>query len=75
MPHPMFKCYFFLIELDACVYYFIEFRCFAKFVYSILLWGLQKVVQPPADSVSSLSFSPKANFLVAGSWDNQVHLF
>lgn len=75
MPHPMFKCYFSLIELDSCVYYFIEFRCFAKFVYSILLWGLQKVVQPPADSVSSLSFSPKANFLVAGSWDNQVHLF
>ncbi|KAJ6801726.1 protein RAE1-like [Iris pallida] len=30
-------------------------------------------VQPaPNDSVSSLSFSPKANYLVATSWDNQV---
>eukprot|EP01114_Cavostelium_apophysatum_P017838 TRINITY_DN5388_c0_g1_i1.p1 TRINITY_DN5388_c0_g1~~TRINITY_DN5388_c0_g1_i1.p1 ORF type:complete len:337 (+),score=51.44 TRINITY_DN5388_c0_g1_i1:271-1281(+) len=28
--------------------------------------------QPPNDSISSLSFSPKGNFLVAGSWDNQV---
>ncbi|XP_039157874.1 protein RAE1 [Eucalyptus grandis] len=31
-----------------------------------------EVVQPPNDSVSSLSFNPKANFLVATSWDNQV---
>ncbi|KAG2396279.1 Protein RAE1-like protein [Vigna angularis] len=31
-----------------------------------------EVNQPPTDSVSSLSFSPKANFLVATSWDNQV---
>ncbi|KAF2301488.1 hypothetical protein GH714_025081 [Hevea brasiliensis] len=31
-----------------------------------------EVTQPPSDSVSSLSFSPKANFLVATSWDNQV---
>lgn len=30
--------------------------------------------QPPNDSVSSLSFSPKANFLVATSWDSQVCL-
>ncbi|KAK8616582.1 hypothetical protein V6N13_018127 [Hibiscus sabdariffa] len=30
------------------------------------------VAQPPSDSVSSLSFSPKANFLIATSWDNQV---
>ncbi|KAK4791902.1 hypothetical protein SAY86_022337 [Trapa natans] len=30
------------------------------------------VVQPPSDSVSSLSFSPTANYLVATSWDNQV---
>ncbi|KAB1213606.1 hypothetical protein CJ030_MR5G012388 [Morella rubra] len=30
------------------------------------------VAQPPSDSVSSLSFSPKANYLVATSWDNQV---
>lgn len=33
------------------------------------------MVSPPSDSVSSLSFSPKANFLVATSWDNQVSLF
>ncbi|GAB2269528.1 Poly(A)+ RNA export protein rae1 [Dionaea muscipula] len=31
-----------------------------------------EVTQPPADSISSLSFSPKANHLVATSWDNQV---
>ncbi|RVW22672.1 Protein RAE1 [Vitis vinifera] len=31
-----------------------------------------EVAQPPTDSVSSLKFSPKANFLVATSWDNQV---
>jgi len=34
-------------------------------------WKFQ-VAQPPSDSISSLSFSPKANFLVATSWDNQV---
>lgn len=31
-----------------------------------------EIVQPPNDSISSLSFSPKANYLVATSWDNQV---
>ncbi|CAA2966110.1 RAE1 [Olea europaea subsp. europaea] len=31
-----------------------------------------EVSQPPSDSVSSLCFSPKANVLVATSWDNQV---
>ncbi|RYQ87180.1 hypothetical protein Ahy_B09g094649 [Arachis hypogaea] len=31
-----------------------------------------EVTQPPGDSISSLCFSPKANFLVATSWDNQV---
>uniref|UniRef100_A0A7N0VDI2 Uncharacterized protein n=1 Tax=Kalanchoe fedtschenkoi TaxID=63787 RepID=A0A7N0VDI2_KALFE len=31
-----------------------------------------EVSQPPSDSVSSLCFSPKANLLVATSWDNQV---
>ncbi|KAM3359165.1 hypothetical protein P3S68_022098 [Capsicum galapagoense] len=31
-----------------------------------------EVQQPPADSVTSLCFSPKANLLVATSWDNQV---
>ncbi|GJN39542.1 hypothetical protein PR202_gb28667 [Eleusine coracana subsp. coracana] len=31
-----------------------------------------EVLPNPADSVSSLSFSPKSNLLVATSWDNQV---
>ncbi|KAM6595947.1 hypothetical protein CsatA_006471 [Cannabis sativa] len=31
-----------------------------------------EVAQPPSDSISSLCFSPKANHLVATSWDNQV---
>uniref|UniRef100_A0A1D1Y7Y8 Rae1-like protein At1g80670 n=1 Tax=Anthurium amnicola TaxID=1678845 RepID=A0A1D1Y7Y8_9ARAE len=31
-----------------------------------------EVSPSPADSVSSLSFSPKGNYLVATSWDNQV---
>ncbi|PON80992.1 Coatomer beta subunit [Trema orientale] len=30
------------------------------------------VTQPPSDSVSSLSFSPKEDLLVATSWDNEV---
>ncbi|KAK9827320.1 hypothetical protein WJX81_004742 [Elliptochloris bilobata] len=31
-----------------------------------------EVSQPPSDGISSLSFSPVANHLVATSWDNQV---
>lgn len=31
-----------------------------------------EVTQPPTDSISSIHFNPKANFLVATSWDNQV---
>ncbi|CAL9056635.1 unnamed protein product [Musa banksii] len=31
-----------------------------------------EVLPSPSDSVSSLSFSPKGNYLVATSWDNQV---
>jgi mRNA export factor len=31
-----------------------------------------EVVSPPTDGISSLSFSSKANYLVASSWDNQV---
>ncbi|KAI3923840.1 hypothetical protein MKW92_007812 [Papaver armeniacum] len=31
-----------------------------------------EVVPPPTDYISSLCFSPKANYLVATSWDNQV---
>ncbi|GMN47114.1 hypothetical protein TIFTF001_016295 [Ficus carica] len=36
------------------------------------LSSVRKVTQPPSDSVSSVTFSPKANHLVATSWDNQV---
>ncbi|KAH7564664.1 hypothetical protein JRO89_XS09G0003500 [Xanthoceras sorbifolium] len=39
---------------------------------SICTRTISLVSQPPSDSVSSLSFSPKANILVATSWDNQV---
>lgn len=34
-----------------------------------------EVVSPPEDSVSSMAFSPPSvaqNFLIAGSWDNQI---
>lgn len=31
-----------------------------------------EVTSPPDDSISSMSFSPTANLLVATSWDNQV---
>ncbi|KAL4375933.1 hypothetical protein GQ457_02G016320 [Hibiscus cannabinus] len=49
-------------------------QSFAPSYYFILpLFGsFLLVAQPPSDSVSSLSFSPKANFLIATSWDNQV---
>ena len=33
-----------------------------------------QILPNPGDSVSSLSFSPKSNLLVATSWDNQVPL-
>ncbi len=33
-----------------------------------------EVTAPPDDGISSLSFSPTANLLVATSWDNQVTL-
>jgi len=31
-----------------------------------------EVNSPPTDGISCLAFSPKANYLVASSWDNQV---
>jgi len=31
-----------------------------------------EVPQAPADGISCMAFSPKANYLIAGSWDNQV---
>jgi mRNA export factor len=34
-----------------------------------------ELVSPPADSISSISFSPKANFLAATSWDNQIRVW
>lgn len=33
-----------------------------------------EVTQPPDDSISAVRFSPKANFLVATSWDNNVRI-
>ncbi|KAI3906412.1 hypothetical protein MKW92_039414 [Papaver armeniacum] len=32
-----------------------------------------EIVPPPGDYISSLCFSPKADYLVATSWDNQVN--
>lgn len=34
-----------------------------------------ELVSPPADSISSVSFSPRANFLAATSWDNQIRVW
>lgn len=34
-----------------------------------------QLVQPPSDGVSALAWSPKQNFLVASSWDNQVRCY
>lgn len=34
-----------------------------------------ELVSPPGDSISSLAFSPKANFLAATSWDNQIRVW
>jgi WD40 repeat protein len=39
---------------------------------SLLVCCVKQITSPPTDGVSSLSFSPKANYLVATSWDNQV---
>ena len=34
-----------------------------------------EVSDPPPDSISSLSWSPQADFLAAGSWDNNVRIY
>ncbi|KAI9501885.1 RNA export factor gle2 [Coemansia spiralis] len=34
-----------------------------------------EINQPPSDSVSELAFNPKANFLAASSWDNEVRIW
>jgi mRNA export factor len=31
-----------------------------------------EVADPPSDSVSSMAFSPQADYLAVGSWDNSV---
>jgi hypothetical protein len=31
-----------------------------------------EVADPPTDSISSLAFSPQADYLAVGSWDNNV---
>ena len=33
-----------------------------------------EVADPPTDSISSLAFSPQADYLAVGSWDNNVRL-
>lgn len=33
-----------------------------------------EVADPPTDSISSLAFSPSADYLAVGSWDNNVRL-
>lgn len=33
-----------------------------------------EVVDPPPDSISSLAFSPVADYLAVGSWDNNVRV-
>ncbi|KIJ53822.1 hypothetical protein M422DRAFT_25578 [Sphaerobolus stellatus SS14] len=34
-----------------------------------------EVSDPPPDSISSLAWSPQADFLAAGSWDNNVRIY
>ena len=34
-----------------------------------------EVADPPPDSISSLAFSPQADYLAVGSWDNNVRVF
>ncbi|KAL4268809.1 WD40/YVTN repeat-like-containing domain superfamily protein [Pleurotus pulmonarius] len=34
-----------------------------------------EVADPPSDSISSLSFSGQADYLAAGSWDNNVRIY
>lgn len=34
-----------------------------------------EVPEPPTDSISSLSFSPVADYLAVGSWDNSVRIY
>ena len=33
-----------------------------------------EVADPPPDSISSLAFSPQADYLAVGSWDNNVRV-
>jgi len=34
-----------------------------------------EVADPPPDSISSLAFSPQADYLAVGSWDNNVRIY
>lgn len=61
------------LELGICLIHFFRFFFFFVFLWTMKNWKFQ-VAQPPSDSISSICFSPKANFLVATSWDNQVSL-
>ncbi|KAJ2724885.1 RNA export factor gle2 [Coemansia sp. Benny D115] len=37
--------------------------------------GDVEINQPPTDTVTEIAFSPKANFLAASSWDNEVRIW
>jgi mRNA export factor len=34
-----------------------------------------QLAAPPDDSISSLAWSPAANYLAVGSWDNKVRIY
>ena len=45
--------------------------CFSLYILANLNKDFE-VSQPGDDTISSLCFSPKANFLIASSWDNNI---
>jgi mRNA export factor len=62
-------------EVLSCVNLMQYCEEYASTVASGIIYVFLKKMQilpNPGDSVSSLSFSPKSNLLVATSWDNQV---
>jgi mRNA export factor len=64
-------------EVLCCVNLMQYCEEYASTVASGIIYVFLKKMQilpNPGDSVSSLSFSPKSNLLVATSWDNQVAL-
>jgi mRNA export factor len=65
-------------EVDAFAamsYFFVCFLILQILHIRCNVYIYMQVLPNPTDSLSSLSFSPKSNLLVATSWDNQVILF